>query len=185
MNPPSPPSIPPAGATETDSERIFWLPWLRIMLYVNLALAIADVLRVFAPLQFFFKEIMNAKASGQMLMTPTVLWNLITWFALPVFYLVVVIGSIRFNSTSRKLLVIYSWIAMGVSLFQLIGFFWRNRFYAGEWFIHEATSQFEHSVYGAAVPLLTVLFLTRPQIRALFVHRVEGFDVIEPMKPAD
>jgi hypothetical protein len=148
-------------------------------MWIDLVLGCGDLLGQVPLILELSDAIARSRASGLMWLTPAILVSVIVPIGLPVMLIVFSIGLLQRRAGARIGLIIYCWAELGMGVLRLFQLYYRflPGFVSTQiWILlmRDIGSLLHHS----AVPLITLLFITRPQIKAMFVKEDRGFEVL-------
>lgn len=167
----------PSDRTGVHDPDALWWPWLRTVLQINLFFACVSMFAVMVILRGVPSIVAQGKASGRFWLTPDLLAGVLTTLAMPAFHLIASIGCLKRRPAARVGMIVYCWVALGLALIE----FGRIMYGSVEfWGWNEMTAhQILRFPDRIVLPLITLLFITRPPIRALFIPEAKAFEVIQ------
>lgn len=173
----------PVAELERDDH---WLRWLKGLLIVALIPAASDLLIVLGRLIVELRDPQNpvavARASGLMWLPQYIAGNIID-VGVPFALLLGIICCWRCRPVGRWLILAYAWASIG--LVAIDPFWLLIRSPQGPWFRGLLDAfLFRDSVHRLVLPVVLLLFITRPQIRRLFEVSYAGFEVGLGIKPS-
>lgn len=174
--PPQDPPIhnAPPAALATDP---LWNHWLRVLLIAGLAIGVVDLLAAGNLLLAQMAERNNPVWRSGYLPIEWTRW-LIAEHAIsagqPLLLLLAVYWCWKRKYAGRRAMILYAWFALGASA---INIFWMVYRVA----LNKSSSTWEigrldHSAHRAVLPLLILIFMTRPQIKQILDSLPRGFD---------
>jgi hypothetical protein len=177
--------LAPTGEVVHD---VAWPTWLRTVLLINLTIGMLDA-GATAIATTVFGYIASTKAAGLFWLQPWVLASLAGVIGLPALLAISTIKCLRLRPAGRVAMIIWCWCALGLVAFGLLQHANSLREALGDKQAF-AMALLDLRVAGAtaAAPLLTLLLLTRPPIKQLFVPLARGFEIIDrsaPQPPTD
>jgi hypothetical protein len=180
--PPMAKRLPPGRAAALpaglDAASTYWSGWLRPMLWVGVVLGAVQFIGASAVLWSIVGELPSRAAlgsvAGQLVREPQVYGNLVN-LVLATLLLLGIWNAMRLRRAGRHLLLVYAWFILAFAVLYSGGLLWAEMFRGGVglW----ALRYVSETAHAAAYPLVLLLFLRRPEIKALFERAPTGFDV--------
>jgi hypothetical protein len=137
-------------------------------MWVNLVIAIFNMIYDVYSMSFLGQLYSQAKAVGRMWLTPNLAVQIATTLGLRLFYLYASAGCLRRRPPARIAMLIYCWCSLGLTTFSLLQYLYHFfRVYMDWNYLIRNASSYPQAV---AVPVLTLMFITRPPIKSLFGH---------------
>ncbi len=161
----------------------YWVSWLRVVLIVGIALGTATLLVGIAEMASGFRDpygrLTGAWKTGPLALVNSVLTIYTAHVASPLALGVGIVLCWRLKPIGRVILMIYAWLALGLCALEYISSIWKlNRPFIDQ--LPWQAMAGERLIQGMVYPVILLLFLTRSQIRNVFVPSRRGFDATMP-----
>jgi hypothetical protein len=155
------------------------MSWLRTLMWIDLVLGCADLLGQFPLILELSDAIARSRTTGLMWLTPAILVSVIVPLGLPVMLIVFSIGLLQRRAGARVGLMVYCWAELGMGVLRLFQLYYRFLpGYMSTQMLIPLMRDIGYVTRLSAVPLITLLFITRPQIKTMFVKEDRGFEVL-------
>jgi hypothetical protein len=178
---------PPVGRRRTlhnDPVAAYWFEWLRPVLVIAIIVAVLGVVRqgigMWAMREYF--------DPSQALYRPMTTVRMLLEAALPLSLLVSALGCLRLVPAARSAAIAWAWLSITVATVNAVPALWRQ-FSANFSYTLSAgygLTLLQMFVESLVLPIVLMLLLRRPEIRAIFVPRGgPGFEpaLAPPTKP--
>jgi hypothetical protein len=162
----------------------FKMRLLRPILIIGIILGVLGLAVGISFVSQFNERIVTAKRSGQPWLTSQVFFGYLLEIGLPLCLIAGSIECLKRRARGRLILLIYAWVSIGLTGYQLGFAFWNIIRFPHPGIVSRITMFLHQDASRAAFPaVLIVLLLTRP-IRQLFIRTNRAFAVI-PTSPSE
>jgi hypothetical protein len=155
------------------------MSWLCGLLWFDVVWGVVLLLRELTTLLDVGQQIFAANSKGLMWLTPAVFASLLFTMAVPLGLIVFSVGVMRRHAGARVGLIVCCWVLIGMAGLRAIGQVYNalpQFLRVGAWVYLSRSAVFLFDTSALAV--LTLLFVTRTSIKALFERENRGFEVL-------